>query len=69
VIEFLEDKIENGLLEKKDYLNEDLVDIRLLRVLSKEDYYSIIEVSETLFSELPTSVSGYLFLISALEFS
>ena len=68
-IELLENKIENGLLDEKDYLNEDLVEIPLLRALSKEDYDRIIEVSETLLSEFPSSVSGHLFLIRALELS
>ena len=62
-------ELEEELEINKRLDEEDLVEIPLLRALSKEDYDRIIEVSETLLSDFPSSVSGHLFLIRALELS
>ncbi|GEM_PF-2908236 len=64
-----ENRLENRLLIQEDYLNEDLVEIPLYRALVKRDYQNVIEVSNALIQNFPNTISGYFFLVKALELS
>lgn len=66
-VEVLEEQLENGFLDDEDFINEDLVEIPLLRGLARKDYDFVIEESEALLSEFPDSIRGNYFLIKALE--
>jgi hypothetical protein len=68
-IDSMEDQLEEGLLDEEDYLNQDLVEIPLLRALAKSDFETVIESSENLLNNYPGSVRGYFFLVRALELS
>jgi hypothetical protein len=64
-----ESSLENRLLVEEDYLNEDLVEIPLHRALVKKDYENVIETANAIIENFPDSISGYFFLVKALELS
>lgn len=62
-----ENLLEDKLLSQDNFQNEDLVDIPLYRSLAKKDYQEVIDSSQALIERYPNSISGYFFLIKALE--
>lgn len=55
-------------LQDDSYLNEDVVEIPFMRLMAKNDFDAVIENSESFIEQFPTSVSGYYYLVKALEF-
>lgn len=66
-IDFLEEEVEDKILKSQSYVSEDLIELPLLRNLAFEDYDSVIDNSLALLRIYPDSVSGYFYLIRALE--
>jgi len=63
----LEAQIEEGLLDRSDFLNEDILEIPLYRSLASKDYEAVIDDSREIMTQFPHSLSAHFFLIRALE--
>ena len=55
-------------LADDSYLNEEIVEIPFMRALAKNDFDTVEDDASAFIEQFPTSVSGYYYLIRALEF-
>ena len=55
-------------LADDSYLNEEIVEIPFMRALAKNDFDTVEDDAAAFIEQFPTSVSGYYYMIRALEF-
>lgn len=63
----LEDEIEAGLLTDADYLDDEVIEIPFMRMLSKGHYDAALEEASLFLEEFPDSLSGHYFFIKTLQ--
>lgn len=65
-LENFENNIITGGALSPEYLNEDIVEIPFLRLMSKNNYEAVMENAASFIEQFPYSPTGYYYLIKAL---